>query len=74
MKLHSLIKTNNWLSVELTLLKLYPDQNISVEAYKKVFEKLESLTPEENQMQIVLSEEYDFADEEKEETYIDVLG
>ena len=56
MKLYDLIKSNNWLGVELTLLRLYPDQKSMTDEYRNVFEKLKYLDPEEKDMTIVLTE------------------
>ncbi len=75
MKFHELIKSCNWLSVELILLKLYPDQEIMIDEYRNVFEKLNILEPEDYDMSIVLTEydcDPDF--ESDKETYIDVSG
>jgi hypothetical protein len=74
MKLNDLIKSNNWLSVEMTLLRLYPAQINMIDEYRNVFEKLKFMKPEENDMNIVLTE-YDSDDDESEtETHIDVSG
>ena len=59
MKLVEIIKSNSWLSIEMTLLKLYPDQFESIEAYKKVFDRLQELDVEENEIEIVIEQEYD---------------
>ena len=76
MKFKELIKSHSWLSVELTLLNLYPDQEGLVEKYENVFEELLTLVPEDNEMQIVLQEfECDKVEnEESKSTYIDVSG
>ncbi len=75
MKLNDLIKSNNWLSVELTLLILYPDQEKMVGEYRVVFEKLRYIQPEDYDMSIVLTEnEYDSEDESEINTYVDVSG
>ena len=75
MKLIHIIKTYNWLSVELTLLLLYPDQETMVDDYRNAFEKLKFLEPEENDMSIVLTENYCDSDDENEtRTYVDVSG
>lgn len=52
MKLKDLIKSNNWLSVELTLLQLYPDQKGIIDEYRNVFEKLKFLESEEYEDEI----------------------
>jgi len=75
MKLNEIIKSNNWLSVELTLLRLYPDQEKMVEDYRNVFEKLKFLEPEEYDMSIVLTEyDCDSDDDSEVRTYVDVSG
>jgi hypothetical protein len=75
MKLHDLIKSIHWLSVEQTLLRLYPDQETMVDEYRNVFEKLKFIEPEEDNMSILLTE-YDCDQDDKGEisTYIDVSG
>ncbi len=76
MILKEIIKTNNWLSIELTLINLYPDQEDVVNDYKRVFEKLEFLEEENNDMLIVLTEYLEDYDEktDTETTYVDVSG
>lgn len=72
MTLQHLIKTNDWLSVELTLIALYPDQTENIEAYKEIFYKLRKMSPIESDIQIVLERYCD--DEAEEESYVDVSG
>jgi hypothetical protein len=75
MKLYDLIKTNNWLSIELTMLRLYSNQENMLDEYRNVFEKLKMLIPEDYDMSIVLTEydsDSDFESEKK--TYVDVSG
>lgn len=75
MKLFEIIKSYNWLSIELTLLRLYPDQGTMVDYYRNVFEKLKFLEPEEYDMSIALTENNcDFDDESEVKTYVDVSG
>lgn len=75
MKLNDIIKSSNWLSVELTLLQLYPDQETMLEDYQNVFEKLKFLEPKDNNMSIVLTEnESDPENESEVRTYVDVSG
>jgi hypothetical protein len=75
MKLNDLLKSNNWLSIELTLLRLYPDQIELADEYRNVFEKLRFLEPENYDMSIVLTEyDCDFDDENDIRTYVDVSG
>lgn len=72
MKFDTLIKTTNWLSVEATLLALYPDQGNNIAAYKDVFEKLNLMLPVEIAINIVLYQYYD--DETYEPSCVDVSG
>ena len=73
MKLSDLINSNHWLSVELTLLQLYPDQKGIIDEYRNVFEKLQQLAPEEYDMSIMLKEyDCDHEDESEIKTYVDV--
>lgn len=75
MKLNNLIKSNHWLSVQLTLLQLYPGQEAMVDDYRNVFEKLKCLVPEDYDMNIVLNEyDRDPDDESEIRTYVDVSG
>jgi len=75
MKLKELINSHNWLSVELTLLQIYPDQKDIIDEYKKVFEKLQLLDSEDYDMNIVLTEYASDTDNESEgRTYVDVSG
>jgi hypothetical protein len=76
MKLYDLIKSNNWLSVELTLLELYPDQDKMLDEYRNVYEKLKIIEPVDyDELEIVLTE-YDCDPnlESDKETYVDVSG
>ena len=72
MRLNELIKTNNWLSVSMTFTSLNPDQNESHEAYKKVYDTLQQMTPVESEIEIILQQRYDNATNEK--SYVDVSG
>jgi len=75
MKLYDIIKSNSWLSVELTLLQLYPDQAKMLDEYRNVFENLKYLEPEDSKMRIELTEhDYDPDDDGEIETYVDVSG
>jgi hypothetical protein len=75
MKLNDLIKSNSWLSIEMTLLRLYPDQKNMIDEYRNVFEELKFMQPEEDDMNIVLTEyECDVDEESKIKTYVDVSG
>jgi len=76
MNLYDLIKSYNWLSVELTLLKLYPDQDKMLDEYRNVYEKLKLTEPADyNELEIVLTEyDNDPNFESDKETYVDVSG
>jgi len=75
MKLKDLIDSNNWLSVKLILLELYPDQEVVLEEYQNVFDQLKFSQPENSDMSIVLTEYDSDSDEEDEtESYVDVSG
>lgn len=75
MKLYDLIKSNNWLSVELTLLRLYPDHEKMLDEYRNVFEKLKITEPIEYELEIVLTEcDSDLIFEDDKETYVEVSG
>lgn len=74
MKFSDLVRSHHWLSVELTLLELYPDQQESIRGYENVFEQLKSTESEENDMLIVLSEYDSDSEDGTPSTYIDVSG
>lgn len=76
MKFNDLIKSHHWLSVELTILNLYPDQKEIIDEYKKVFESLQIMQPVNYEMLIVLTEyECDSDDETNARSrYVDVSG
>ena len=76
MKFFELIKSNNWLSTELTLLALYPDQQKMLDEYRNVFEKLQITEPAPyDELEIVLTEyDCDPNFESEKETYVDVSG
>jgi hypothetical protein len=76
MNLYDLIKSYNWLSVELTLLKLYPDQDKLLDEYRNVYEKLKLTEPADyKELEIVLTEyDNDPNFESDKETYVDVSG
>ena len=75
MKLIDIINANHWLSVELTLVHLYPDQEEMLDEYRSVYEILKNTEPENNNMRIVLTEYDSDPDDESElKTYIDVSG
>ena len=56
MTLRDLIQTHTWLEAEPVLLRLYPDQASSIEAYEQVFNDLKAIAPVASDMRIVLSE------------------
>jgi hypothetical protein len=76
MILYDLIKSYNWLSVELTLLKLYPDQDNMLDEYRHVYEKLKVTEPADyDELEIILTEyDCDPNFESHKETYVDVSG
>ena len=74
MKFVDLIKPNNWLSIELIFLNLYPDQEESIEDYREVFEKLTTITAVDTEMIIVLATVEDDFDPEEPISYVDVSG
>jgi hypothetical protein len=75
MKLINLIKSNSWLSIELTLLRLYPDQKEIIDDYRHVYEQLLIMPVINNDMKIVLTEhESDTDDPDLNATYVDVSG
>lgn len=71
MKFHELIKSNEWLSIELTFLKLYPDQQGSIENYRLVYEALKFLQPVYSDIKIVL---YQYYDDDGNPSVVDVSG
>ena len=71
MKFKILIKSNSWLSVEATLLKLYPDEKKNILGYEEVFNKLLFTNAEKQDMSIVVAKKKDDFDGEE---YVDVSG
>jgi len=67
----ALIKDNAWLSIELTLLDLYPDEKENIEGYQKMFNKLQLINPKLTDISIVVKWETDDFDNTK---YVDVSG
>jgi hypothetical protein len=45
MTLSTLIKSNSWLSIQLVLLQLHPDEQEFIEEYEKVFNELRIMQP-----------------------------
>ncbi len=71
MTLSEIIKSSSWLSVKLTLEKLFPDQNEFWDDYEKVFNKLKTMQPVESNVTIgveLVHDTYDNTD------YVDVSG
>ena len=67
----ALIQNNAWLSIELTLLELYPDEKENIAGYQKMFNKLQLLSPTPTEINIVVKWETDDFDGTK---YVDVSG
>jgi len=66
-----LINNNAWLSIELTLLELYPDEKENIAGYQKMFNQLQLLNPVPTDITIVVQWETDDFDHTK---YVDVSG
>ena len=71
MKLIDLIKQNSWLSVELTLLEIYPKEKKNISGYEDNFRQLVSMPVIESDMIIEIKREIDDFDNEE---YIDISG
>lgn len=71
MKFWELIKSNNWLSIEMVLLKLYPDEKKNIADYEEVFNKLKIMQPKETAISVLVSWEKDDFDQTD---YVDVSG
>lgn len=71
MKFIDLIKNNNWLSVKMTLLNLYSNEEKSISGYEDVYEKLFYLSPVSNDITVQVKNEIDDFDKEE---YVDVSG
>jgi len=67
----ALIKNNAWLSIELTLLELYPDEKENIAGYQKMFNQLQLLSPTHTDICIVVKWETDDFDNTR---YVDVSG
>ena len=70
MKFYEIIRSNNWLTIEMTFLKLFPDQKESIENYRLVFEALKFLQPKESEIDIILNP----YDDEGQPSVVDVYG
>ncbi len=71
MKFIEIIKSNTWLTVELTLLRLYPEQKDSIEHYRLVYEALKFLEPIEMDIDITL---YQYHNDDGQPSVVDVSG
>ena len=71
MKFYEIIRSNNWLTIELTFLRLFPDQKESIENYRLVFEALKFLEPEYSEIEITL---YQYYDDNGKPSVVDVSG
>ena len=71
MKFSEIIKSNSWLSVELILLQLYPNEKHRISAYEKVFNDLKFLESTDSEITIVISWVKDDFDNQE---YADVSG
>jgi len=71
MKFKKLVQTNSWLSVETIFLELYPDEEKNISGYKKVFEELSYMHPDDSDMLIVVAHQKDDFDGLE---YVDVSG
>ncbi|MEO5787753.1 MAG: DUF6557 family protein [Gelidibacter sp.] len=69
MTLKQILQTNTWSTILPVFLKTYPEAEENIKGYQTVFEKLVIMSPEENDMSIVITKEKDGEDE-----YIDVSG
>ncbi len=70
-KFHEIIKSNTWLSIELTFLRLYPDQKEHFENYEMVYETLKFLQPLQMDVDITL---YQYYDDDGQSSVVDVSG
>ena len=71
MKFKKLIQTNSWLSVATIFMELYPDEGKNISGYKKVFEELLYMHPDDSDMLIVVAHQKDDFDGLE---YVDVSG
>jgi len=71
MKLIELIRQNSWLSIELTLLGIYPEEKKNISGYEEIFRQLVSMPVIETDMIIEIKREIDDFDNEE---YIDISG
>ena len=71
MTLSEIIKSNSWLSIKLTLEKLFPDEQEFWDDYEKVFNELKGLQPKPSNITIDIHWVHDDYDDTK---YVDVSG
>lgn len=71
MKFYEIIRSNNWLTIELTFIKLFPEQTESIENYRLVYEALKFLQPVEMDVDITLHQYYD---DDGHPSVVDVSG
>ena len=70
MKFYEIIRSNNWLTIELTFTNLFPEQMESIENYRLAYEALKFLKPIDSDIEIVL----DPYDNEGQPSVVDVSG
>ena len=68
MTLKELIYRHQWLSIKMELIRLYPDEEKQIDAYRTVFDQLLEMTIEPSDIVIRLTEIND------DDTYVDVDG
>ncbi len=71
MKFTDLLKNNTWLSIEIVLLQLYPDEKKNISTYEQIFNDLKFREPVFGDISIILRNEQDDFDESE---YVDVSG
>ena len=71
MKFAGLIYRYSWDEVRPVLLGLYPDQVESLEGYEEVYQTLQTISPTQSNMQIIIE---NLADQFTGEHYVDVSG
>ncbi len=71
MQLIDLIKSSAWLSVQMALLREYPEAKEDIESYEMVYNLLKVMPPKTSKMTIALSLETDDFDQS---SYVDVAG
>lgn len=71
LKFYEILKSNTWLSVELTFLRLYPEQKWHIEKYEIMYEALKFLQPIKMDVDITL---YQYFDDDGQPSVVDVSG